>query len=1171
MHTQLQSALETYRHARRFDPARYIEAKSALLNAYLAQSGISGCIVGVSGGVDSAVTLGIVTHASRQSGSPIQRVLAVLLPMYAEGATNQETASTRGAEVAAAFNVPYVTIDLSGTLAAAREASLAGTSVRGTAWASGQLVSYLRTPVLYYQAALLAEQGFPAVVCGTTNRDEGSYIGFFGKASDGMVDLQPISDVHKSEVYQLAELLGVPHSVRVAIPTGDTYNGACDEEMISAPYEALELYTWYLCANTGEREKWRESLCVDAKGQFEAWAEALEKLHRINRHKYIGDSPAVHLDLYARAVPGGWRSQEVELAATISSRQAALAVRVGPVELAPEIKKALRATRDRVATVVPLADFGESAVLLRDVLGPEVCSELLRDVGTWEWVPADRHGRFIPGAGEKGNVENVADGSYRATAYDEEVARLLWDHLAPLLPSLRTMGDLSPTDWDGHRVWRPVGVNPMLRFIRYEAGGLLVPHYDAGYDFQDGRRHTLMSVVLTLTPSSQKPGGSTRFLLDPQRCLPLDERVYADRPVPGAPRDVLVEVPAGPGDALVFDHRLLHDGSTWHGPGSRILLRTDIIFERCAPHVIQTPKPRVVLPSSLGQWACDLTYRKAYEILGSEEDIEEAGYFDDGLQDYPPLDPRWWTAPFDKILKRLAQPAAQDASRELFVLVSTGALCPVHVGHLEMMEQAKRMLEERGKVVLGGYLVPDHDEYVSTKCGEGTLSAARRVDLCERAVLDSSWLMVEHWAALHAPMAVNFTTVIDRIQKGLAYNVRTHRPIQVVYVFGSDNARFAATFVGRGSCICVLRPGYEEELESVAAYPAVRTNPRIMFSRTATSPSASTNVRQGDVEALPDSVRQEWLRLRSIKPVNHAESIGAVNLYVRNEGDWAVRPWAELPGMDSARVYQAYQSFSAELHDALDQAFTRARQLEGGPRVHITPLDLRKQTALFQTLAATTSIISLDPCLTGHHNLAISRCFAPLSGANPTFVARPGAPPLNTQLARIPNASFVLFDDDSFSGRTAAHVRRLLASHCTVERFVNLCDTNGPLGAQQQSEHRPRLNLLDCRDFLAGAREAGIVLSLPDGALGRAPYVLPYVRPYHRASVPVGEEIAFSRHVWELNMQFFAAVGATLRVEHMSPAFRSLCLVQGFEEAMTMMELCQWHVRQLSWGGDGFC
>jgi hypothetical protein len=111
-------------------------------------------------------------------------------------------------------------------------------------------------------------------------------------------------------------------------------------------------------------------------------------------------------------------------------------------------------------------------------------------------VPADIHGRvLVPNsellAGEDGRVI----GSYRATAYDEEIAQLLWDRLAPSLPGFRTMNDYTATDWNDHPVWRPVGINPMLRFIRYEKGGALVPHYDAGFDFKDGRRHTLMSVV----------------------------------------------------------------------------------------------------------------------------------------------------------------------------------------------------------------------------------------------------------------------------------------------------------------------------------------------------------------------------------------------------------------------------------------------------------------------------------------------------------------------------------------------------------------------------------------------------------------------------------------------------------------------------------------------------
>jgi NAD+ synthetase len=1165
MHPELQSALDAYRSSRRFDPERYLHAKSSLINAYFTQSGISGCVVGVSGGVDSAVTLGLIAHAARQPGTPIRRILALLLPMHGEGATHQDTALSRGAEVAAAFGVQCVTIDLSSTLIAARDASMAGTGIKGTAWASGQLVSYLRTPMLYYQTALLTEQGFRAVACGTTNRDEGSYIGFFGKASDGMVDIQPISDVHKSEVYQLADQLGVPSSVRVAVPTGDTYDGACDEDMIGAPYDALEAYTWYLCTDLTDRELWHGSLCPDAQKEFMSWKEKFERLHQVNSHKYVGDSPAVHLDIYTRAVPGGWRRQEVEQFTNATSREGALAARVGPIELTSRIKHALRDDPSRMTSVKSLADFGESAALLCDVLSPEVCDEFLRDGVNWPWVPADVHGRaFVYNSEMRADDENIVVGSYRATAYDEEVARLLWHRLAPFLPGFRTMNDFTPTDWNGHPVWRPVGINPMLRFIRYEKGGTLVPHYDAGFDFKDGRRHTLMSVVITLTPPSQEAGGNTRFLVDHQRFLPLGERNYTDHDISAPSCDILVEVPAKAGDVLVFDHRVLHDGSTWHGTAPRILLRTDIIYERCSSHAVQVSKS-ASLPLPPEKWARDPTFGNAYRILGDVDEIKEAGYFEDGLEDPPRSDPKWWSAPLDKILKTLAQPKAQDPSRELYVLVSTGAFCPVHAGHLQLMERAKSALEERGHVVLGGYLAPDHDAYVSRKCGAEFTPAPLRLDLCERAVRDSDWLMVERWAALHVPTAVNFTAVTERLQEYLAYYVRTHRPIHVALVFGSDNARFAKAFAGRGSCVCVLRPGYEADFQRVAEDLVVRQNPRIVFTRNATSPWASSNVRCGNVQALPEKVKEEWLRLRTINSVNDGQAPGVVSLYVRNEGDWAIQPWVHLPGIDSARIHHAYQTFLEGLVNALEEAFSRGRSLEGGPHARIFTLDLHNQKAIFQGIAESNPIISLDPCLSGGASMEVSRCFEPLSRGDPVFVARPGAEPITAQLQRLSNKSYVLFDDDTFSGRTRDYVQRLVETRCTVERFVTLCGADGPLAIDgKKLNYPPRLNLVDCRDFLVGAREAGLVMKLPDGSLCRAPYMLPYVRPHYQASVFVSEEINFSRRVWELNRQFFSSVGAKLHISDMSPAFRRLCEVQSFPSSTTMEALCDWHLDHLS-------
>ncbi|KAH8648806.1 hypothetical protein BGZ60DRAFT_534943 [Tricladium varicosporioides] len=1163
MHTELHATLDCYRRGRRFDPELYLHAKSALLNAYFSQYGLTGCVVGLSGGVDSAVTLGIIAHAGRQAGSPIRRIQALLLPVHGEGATHQDIATSRGAEAAAAFGVPCATIELSSTLARAREASLAGTGIKGTAWASGQLVSYLRTPIIYYQSALLSEQGFPAVVCGTTNRDEGSYIGFFGKASDGMVDLQPLSDIHKSEVYRLAALLGVPTSIREAVPTGDTYDGACDEEMIGASYDALELYTWYLCNDIKGRGCWLESLCSDARTEFLTSAKKFEHLHRVNTHKYIGDSPAVHLDVYDRIVPGGWRSQELQKVIKPGLREAALAVRVGPVHLNSQVSDTLDSQPCGRATAIPLADLGDSAMVIPGVLNHETCDRFLQNTSHWNWVPADIHGKPIPDSVRVGDWDKrIEIGSYRATAYDEKIAGLLWDRIAPSLPPVRTMGGFTPTDWNGYPVWRPVGINPMLRFIRYEKGGALVPHYDAGFDFGDGKRHTLMSVVITLTPPSQESGGNTRFLLDRQRFLPLDERDYADYPLLSPSRDVLTVAPAKRGDVLVFDHRILHDASIWDGTDSRIIIRTDIIFQRCGGHAINIPSSALSILPSAG-WVHDSYYRKAYEIYGDATAIEEAGYFEDGLQNGPASDSTWWSTPLDKIQRALISKEAQDNSRELFVLLSTGAFCPIHAGHLEMMERARSTLKDLGHVVLGGYLAPDHDAYVDFKCGKEAVSAPLRLALCERAVASSDWLMVDRWAALHAPTALNFTTIVERLQRYLAHHVRTHRPIQVAFVFGSDNAGFSKAFVGRGASVCVCRPGYEANLLRVTQDPAVRRNPRVMFAHTQTLPWASTDVRRGNLQGLPEEVKEEWIRLRTLSISSQIQAPEAVSLYVRNEHDWPVQPWIDRQDMDPTLIGSAYQAFVEGLSRALEQTFSRDRERSGGPLVGIVTLDLNNQRKIFQGLIASSStpIISLDPCLPTASSMAISRCFKPLSRGNPEFIARPGADPLLTQLDCLTHPSYVLFDDDIFSGQTSNFVRHLVETKCRVENFITLCDVNGPLGTEVPPA--PRLNLVDCRDFLVGARDAGLVLELPNGLICRAPYSLPYVRPHYHASIPVTEEISFSKRVWELNKIFFEEIGGKLCVQDMSEPFWKLCEFQGFDRGMDMGTLCDWHLNRL--------
>lgn len=306
----LQATLDGLRQERAFSASRYIAEKAELLNGYMRHCNLKACVVAVSGGIDSAVVLGLVANAAKQEGSPIERIVPVLLPVFdRDAATNQDVALIRGREVCAAFDLDHESLALNLSWAYAELQKLVdeGMGVKGEGWASGQLVAYTRTPALYYITSLLSQQGTPGILVGTTNRDEGAYIGFFGKASDGLVDVQLISDLHKSEVFAVGAELKAPPSVLEAVPTGDMYDGRVDEVVFGAPYDFVELFLQF---KGFSREH--------AKAIWDGWAEAdqeryamlserLEAMHRYNAHKYFGKSPAVHLNaVNDPKVRGAW-------------------------------------------------------------------------------------------------------------------------------------------------------------------------------------------------------------------------------------------------------------------------------------------------------------------------------------------------------------------------------------------------------------------------------------------------------------------------------------------------------------------------------------------------------------------------------------------------------------------------------------------------------------------------------------------------------------------------------------------------------------------------------------------------------------------------------------------------------------------------------------------------
>lgn len=314
MHERLRDALNIVRKARRFSADAVIQKKVDALNTYYRQSGLKSAVVAVSGGIDSAVVLGLVARAQQEPGSPIERIVAVTMPaLYNAGVTGQEEAMNLADDVCIAFGIEPIAIVMDSIVSPIIdrvEEKLGLPNDNKRRWCRGQAVSYARTPTYYYITSVLAAQGQPGLVIGTTNLSEGGYLGYFGKASDGMVDLQLISDLYKSEVYKVGAALGVPQAVMERAPTGDMFDATTDEVVFGAPYDFVELYMEVKRASAEMQTtidlKVMEHL--DAMAQWDEYAANLERMHSYNAHKYLGRSPAVHLDVMDCGVTGGWNN-----------------------------------------------------------------------------------------------------------------------------------------------------------------------------------------------------------------------------------------------------------------------------------------------------------------------------------------------------------------------------------------------------------------------------------------------------------------------------------------------------------------------------------------------------------------------------------------------------------------------------------------------------------------------------------------------------------------------------------------------------------------------------------------------------------------------------------------------------------------------------------------------
>lgn len=505
----------------------------------------------------------------------------------------------------------------------------------------------------------------------------------------------------------------------------------------------------------------------------------------------------------------------------------------------------------------------------------------------------------------------------------------------------------------------------------------------------------------------------------------------------------------------------------------------------------------------------DLFYRALLSHI-APYDLEEAGFFWDTAPIDEPLDDvHWLSTPLTKARQNLKKSIKKPA-----VLLSTGAFCPPHQGHLNMMAQARACAINHGFDIIAGYLSPGHDEYIRLKCAEQAMEASARLWMCAQATASSDWLDVDAWEALWRPCAVNFTDVIVRLERYLQHHLKRHIP--VIYVCGGDNARFALTFATQGHCIVVSRPGSTSE--HIRTHPHIEHNPRIMWTPLEDH-SSSTRVRQGQWSLVPSAARTlpstQTLVLRCEDP-DICPELGLL----------APAQWAHF-------VQSLVQCFEST-------------------GLHVIQRDHRAQYQRLQHLIEQQEhrIVSLDPMLPTAQNFAISRYFSLLGYTQRGWGARPGHPSIEVQRQQLlhQQTPMTLFDDDSYTGKTFDFARQHLGS-CVVQ-------------TQTASSHVAGAQIADARDFLLGTLAGGLVVDTPSGQLARAPYILPYVDPFARSGVPAAHSLSFSLAVWRLQYELFSNLPWT--IAHLPTPSQHLFLDAGFAPTLSLAQLCLLHVNRLA-------
>ncbi|MFB6122172.1 MAG: NAD+ synthase [Haloferacaceae archaeon] len=244
-----------------FDADAAIDRVTAFFEDQLEQTGADAYVVGVSGGLDSALA---VTLAARAVGA--DAVVGVLLP--AESSIEENVADAR--ELCADLGVERREASIAPLVETARETYPADFDKLTV----GNLRARVRMCLLYAEA-----NERDGLVVGPSNKSEYA-LGYFTKFGDGAADVRPFADVYKTELYELARHVGLDEKFVEKPPSAELWEGQTDEGELGASYETVDAILRALL------EKGRSvAEAAAATGTPVEEVERFAAMHRESRHK----------------------------------------------------------------------------------------------------------------------------------------------------------------------------------------------------------------------------------------------------------------------------------------------------------------------------------------------------------------------------------------------------------------------------------------------------------------------------------------------------------------------------------------------------------------------------------------------------------------------------------------------------------------------------------------------------------------------------------------------------------------------------------------------------------------------------------------------------------------------------------------------------------------------